>query len=157
MASIALASIALISPLSSQGQIAPSSAIHQGELAFAQEMLLSWGPTAVASTLAAIDRVVDTEDAEDRPSEYAKRRIVHLLAEAQNVSRIYIAASDVEGFEGSLLVHWTAHGKRVVLISPRSEDKPPSLYRKVADGWSELMQDPTPTDLAASLAWVLQA
>ena len=111
---------------------------------------------AVPTTIARMERIAETDPLEDRPTGNVVLRLTTLLAESHAHAAIFIGASEVESFEGDLLVHWQSSGKRVTIISPRQEEQPLRLYRKLSTGWSQLMQDPSPTDVTAALQWSLQ-
>ena len=111
---------------------------------------------AVPNTLADINEVVVSAPPEDRLIEETTLRAKHLLEEANAIAPIYLAASEVESFEGDLLIHWTTTNKRLTLISPREQDRPLKLYRRIANGWSELTPNPVANDLSSALLWVMQ-
>lgn len=111
---------------------------------------------AVPSTIAEIDKVVASDPVEDRPTEETIRRAKHFLEEAHVHSPVYLTASEVESFEGDLLIHWTTPNKRIAIISPHQQNQPLKLYKTISSGWSNLMSNPSPVDLNLALQWVMQ-
>jgi hypothetical protein len=136
----------------------PTASVSVGPIFSASESLVSGvlSAWAVPSTIAEIDQVIAADSAEDRPSEETIRRVELLLKESHAHFPVYLAASEVESFEGALLIHWTTLNKRLTIISPRELDRPLKLYKRVASGWSQLTPNPSPVDLTAALQWVMQ-
>lgn len=119
-------------------------------------MSLVINSSAIPITIAEITRTVEAEAPEDRPSDPVVQRAIQLLEEAHAQTSVYLAASEVEGFEGDLFIHWKTPKKRMTIISPRQPESALRLYKKLSTGWSQLIQNPSPADVTAGLAWVLE-
>ena len=110
---------------------------------------------AVEDTVTTILSVVAAESEEDRPTSAVVERAVALLRAAQIVEPIYLRASEVEGFEGDLLIHWRTPQKRVTLVAPKQSDQSVRLHKRRASGWSEFANAPSPADMVSALKWLL--
>lgn len=111
--------------------------------------------SAKDSTIEDINETVAVESPEDRPSDEVVGRAKELLNTAQRYAPIYLAASDVECFEGDLHVHWVTAKKRMTIISSR-RGQPIRLYKTIAGGLAQVIQNPSAADVTLALQWVLQ-
>lgn len=111
--------------------------------------------TATSEITSEIKNVIETEPPEDRPMEAVSQSAIEMIKAADKHSLVYLTASEIESFEGSLLVHWTVQNKRVTLISS-GPDGHVKLYKKGPSNLSELIPNPSPGDLSTALNWVMQ-
>jgi hypothetical protein len=111
---------------------------------------------AVEDTIRDIRSVALAETDEDRPDEAVIARAEAILRKANQHDPIYLEASEIEGFEGDLLIHWATEQKRLTLVSPKQPDQNLRLYRRMANGWTEHVPNPSPADIVTAIKWVLQ-
>lgn len=149
--------LSLVGPNVAQGSISAPAAAY-AEFILPKDTLVEavLSSSALPLTIAQIRRVAASEPPEDRPPEVAVQRAVRLLEETHASAAIYLAASDIESFEGDLFIHWTSAKKRITIISPHQQNGSVRLYKKIGTEWSQLMLNPSPVDVASALKWVLQ-
>lgn len=110
---------------------------------------------AASEITAEINSVIETEPSEDRPSGIVGEAAIEMINTADRLSLVFLKASEIESFEGSLLVHWTVRNKRVTLIAS-GPDGHIKLYKKHTTNLSELIPNPSATDLSTALNWIMQ-
>jgi hypothetical protein len=111
--------------------------------------------TAASEIESEIKSAIETEPPEDRPLEVVGEAAIGMIKAADKHSLVYLTASEIESFEGSLLVHWTVQNKRVTLISS-GPDGHIKLYKKGTSNLSELIPNPSASDLSTALTWIMQ-
>jgi hypothetical protein len=110
--------------------------------------------SAASETISEIERTIESEPTEDRPVQPVAEAAIKIIKDADAHSLIFLPASEIESFEGSLLVHWELRQKRVTLIAgPGAYLK---LYKKGNSSLSELIPNPTPVELTAAIHSVMQ-
>ena len=110
--------------------------------------------SAAEATLSEIDQTLKSEPSEDKPTAEIVSAAKAMIMGAAEPVPFFLAASEVEGFEGRLLVHWTLAAKRVTLIASGPEVRM-KLYKKTHPTLSELIPNPSPADLHSALTWIL--
>jgi hypothetical protein len=111
--------------------------------------------SAASETTTEIDSMFRSEPLEDRPTKAVAEAAIRMIWDADTCSPMYLAASEIESFEGDLLVHWTIRGKRVTLISS-NPDGHVKLYKSGSSHLSELIPNPSAKDLVIALNSLMQ-
>jgi hypothetical protein len=110
---------------------------------------------AVSQINSGIDGVIETDPPEDRPLRIVGEVAIEMIKAADRHSLVFLPASEIESFEGSLFVHWTIRNKRVTLIAS-GPDGHIKLYKKGEGNLSELVPNPSAKDLSVALYWIMQ-
>jgi hypothetical protein len=110
---------------------------------------------AVSEIKSEIDSVIETDPPEDKPLRVVGEAAVEMIEAADSHSPIFLTASEIESFEGNLLVHWEVRNKRLTLIASGPDGRT-KLYKKAASNLSEIIPNPSPIDLSDALTWIMQ-
>jgi hypothetical protein len=135
----------------------PPSPGHYHEIAQADTCQFSFviSLSAAAETIAEVNGIIETEPPEDRPTRAVSESAIKMIRNADECSLMYLAASEIESFEGDLLVHWAIREKRVTLIASGPDGRV-KLYKRGKSNLSELIPNPTAIDLVSALTSLMQ-
>jgi hypothetical protein len=111
--------------------------------------------SAASETIAEVNSILETEPPEDRPTKAVSDSAIKMIRTADECSLMYLAASEIESFEGDLLVHWTIRDKRVTLIVSGPDGRI-KLYKRGKSNLSELIPNPAAIDLVSALTSLMQ-
>jgi hypothetical protein len=94
----------------------------------------------------------------DFPSEHALQIGRVLCADLDRILPRVVSFTDLEAFEGDLLIHWRSETRSVTLICPADSTRKAKLYREEHDGnhtlKSDISPDPRASDVAREIQWV---
>jgi hypothetical protein len=98
-------------------------------------------------------------DAElDFPSHHAMATARSLCFDVDRILRSIVSFTDVEAFEGDLLIHWRSADRWTTLICPSGPDRKAKLYREeLREGkllHSDFAVGPRASDIASAIRWV---
>ena len=97
-------------------------------------------------------------DDPDFPSQHALGVARSLLYDVDRIFGLTSSFSDLESFDGDLLLYWRSGNCGIVLICPANGSRSPKIYREVLrEGVAfetDLHQDPRASDLAGLINWV---
>jgi hypothetical protein len=94
----------------------------------------------------------------DFPSRHALGLARSLCSDLDRILRKVISFSDLEAFEGDLLIHWRSGHRGVTLICPADSNRRAKLYREEIGPdrplKTNISADPRASDLAREIQWV---
>jgi hypothetical protein len=134
----------------------PPSPMHYHEISETDAALFSVviSLTAAAEINSEINDVIEAEPPEDRPLGVVSEGVIKMIKDADEYSLVFLTASEIESFEGNLLIHWVIREKRVTLIG--GPDGHIKLYKKGNANLSELIPNPSARDLSIALNQIMQ-
>jgi|ERR1019366_2248244 hypothetical protein len=94
----------------------------------------------------------------DFPSSHAMGIARSLCRDVDRIAGKIVSFSDLEAFEGDLLIHWRSADRSITLICPAGADRQAKLYREeLRDGRffrSDIKPEPRASDIALAIKWV---
>ena len=151
------------SAISREGAVADfiyllSSSPASGGGPSAETTEFSWQVLELDATFPEMLRHDLTSSGEDFPSKHALRAARSLCADLDRILPKVVSFSDLEAFEGDLLLHWRSESRGVTLICPADSSRRTKLYREQMErgrgSKTDITPDPRASDLAREIQWV---
>ena len=124
----------------------------------AEMIEFSWQVLELDATFPEMLRLDITNCGEDFPSKHALGIARSLCADLDRILPKVVSFSDLEAFEGDLLLHWRSESRSVTLICPADSMRPAKLYREQLDNGrttkTDIAPGPRVSDLAREIQWV---
>lgn len=117
-------------------------------------------PSGLQLTTDSIEKLWIHSEGADKPSEHAVMQALLLVREVEEISPSAPAATDIEGFEGDVLLHWNFGPRSISLVCPADRNRSIKLYKEtVVDGRAAttgLINSPSASIVTANLRWIRQ-
>lgn len=124
----------------------------------AETVEFSWQVLELDSTFPEMLRHDLTNWGEDFPSKHALGIARSLCADLDRILPKVVSFSDIEAFEGDLLLHWRSESRAVTLICPADATRRVKLYRELLENGravkTDIAPNPRVSDLAREIQWV---
>jgi hypothetical protein len=124
----------------------------------AETLDFSWQVLELDATFPEMLRQDITSIGEDFPSKHALGIAKSLCADLDRILPRVVSFSDLEAFEGDLLLHWRSESRSVTLICPADSTRRRKLYREQLDDRlikeTDIAPSPRASDLAREIQWV---
>jgi len=137
--------------IQSRSSIATGSLLPEGSA-------FSWQVLELDATFPEILRPDIMKRDGDFPTRHALDTARSLCSNLDRILPNVVSFSDLEAFEGDLLLHWRSDSRSVTLICPSDSTRRTKLYREqVQTGGSlktDIAPDPRASDLAREIKWV---
>jgi hypothetical protein len=124
----------------------------------AETLDFSWQVLELDATFPEMLRLDITNGGDDFPSKHALGIARSLCADLDRILPRVISFSDLEAFEGDLLLHWRSDSRSVTVICPANSMRPAKLFREQLDNGrtakTHIAPNPRASDLAKAIQWV---
>jgi hypothetical protein len=94
----------------------------------------------------------------DFPSRYALSTARSLLSDVDRIFGLTASFSDLDSFEGDLLIHWRSGNAGIALICPSDSTRVAKVYRERVENdaavESVLIENPRPSDIVGLIKWI---
>jgi len=131
---------------------------HAGDGGRGDEIPVSWQVLELDVTFPETLRPVSEAAENDFPSAHAMDIARSLCRDVDRILGNIVTFSDIEAFEGDLLVHWRSSDRWITLICPSGRERKTKLYREELNEAkllkSETIIEPQASDIAEAIRWV---